>query len=152
MTAFTFTPLVNDPHADVITAALGVDANNKLNDNDIGKPVKLAANDNYVLCGDGDDIEGFLVSTEASTVNDGFALGSVKRNKRFKVQVEAGELGTAAVGTYVCAGIPAVAINVKQTWPQVILKTLAADSAKWRVISIVSGTGVAGDLILIERT
>jgi len=151
MTEFVFTPLVNDPHADVITAALGVDANNKLNDNDVGKPVILAASNNFVLCADGDDIDGFLVSTEANTVNDGFALGSVQRNKRFVVQVEAGEAGTLAVGTFAVAGIPAVAINVKQTYPQVILKAAAAGAALWRVIRVISGTGVAGDLILIER-
>jgi len=151
MTQFVFTSLVNDPHADVVTAALGVDAGNKLNDNDIGKPVILAANNNYVLCADGDDIHGILVSTEASTVNDGFAIGSVQRNKRIEVQVEAGEVGTAAVGTFVCAGIPAVAINVKQTYAQVILKTLAADSERWRVIRVVTGTGVAGDRVLIEK-
>jgi len=151
MTQFVFTSLVNDPHADVVTAALGVDAGNKLNDNDIGKPVILAANNNYVLCADGDDIHGILVSTEAPTVNEGFAIGSVQRNKRIEVQVEAGEVGTAAVGTFVCAGIPAVAINVKQTYAQVILKTLAADSERWRVIRVVTGTGVAGDRVLIEK-
>lgn len=151
MTDFVFTPLVKDPHADVVSAALGVDANNKLNDNDIGKPVKLAAGNNYVLCADGDDIHGFVVSTEANTVNDGFSFGSVQRNGRFEVQVEAGELGTASVGSFVCAGIPAVAINVKQTYPQVILKTLAASSERWRVIRVITGTGVAGDRVLIEK-
>lgn len=152
MTDFAFTALVNDPHADVITAALGVDASNKLNDNDIGKPLKLAAADNYVLCADGDNIEGFLTALNAETVNDGFSVGSLQRNKRFEVQVEGGELGTAIVGTFVGAGIPIVARNVKQTWPQVILTTPAAGDPLWRVISIISGTGVAGDLILIERT
>jgi len=151
MTDFAFTPLVNDPHADVVSAALGVDSSNKLNDNDVGKPVILAANDNYVLCADGDDIHGFLVSTEANTVNGGFSYGSVQRNKRFEVQVEAGEAGTLAVGTFAVAGIPVAAINVKQTYPQVILKAAAAGAALWKVISIISGTGVAGDLVLIER-
>lgn len=151
MTDFAFTPLVNDPHADTISAALGVDASNKLTDNDVGKPVKLAGADNYVLCADGDDIDGFLVSTEANTVNDGFAFGSVQRNKRFEVQVESGEVGTLAVGTFAVAGIPVVAINVKQTYAQVILKAAAAGAPLWKVISIISGTGVAGDLILIER-
>jgi len=151
MTEFVFTPLVNDPHADVITAALGVDSSNKLNDKDIGKPVILAANNSYELCADGEDIHGFLVSLEAPTVNDGFSFGSVQRDKRFEVQVEAGEIGTAAVGTFVCAGIPAVAINVKQTYAQVILKTLAANSERWRVIRVITGTGVAGDRVLIEK-
>lgn len=151
MTQFVFTPLVNDPHADVISAAIGVDASNKLNDNDLGKPVILAANNNYVLCADGDDIHGFLVSTEAATVNDGFAFGSVQRNKRFEVQVEAGELGTAIVGSYVVAGIPAVAINVKQTYAQVIVKAAVAGASLWRVIRVITGTGVAGDRVLIEK-
>lgn len=151
MTEFVFTPLVNDPHADVISTALGVDASNKLNDNDIGKPVKLGASNNYELCADGEDIHGFLVSTEAPTVNDGFSFGSVQRNKRFEVQVEAGELGTAVVGTFVCAGIPLAARNALVAYAQVIIKVLAADSERWRVIRVVTGTGVAGDRVLIEK-
>jgi len=152
MTQFVFTELVNDPHADVISTALGVDANNKLNDNDIGKPVKLAANNNYVLCADGDDIEGFLVSMEANTVNDGFSFGSVRRNKRMIAQVEAGELATLSVGLFAAAGVQTVAINVAQAYPQVIVATIAATTVDaWRVIRVISGTGVAGDLVLIEK-
>lgn len=152
MTQFVFTSLVNDPHADVVSAALGVDASNKLNDSDIGKPVILGPDNNYVLCADGDDIHGFLVSTEAATVNDGFSFGSVLRNKRLEVQLEAGELGTAVAGTsFVVAGIPLAARGTKVAYAQVIIKAAVAGASLWRVIRIVTGTGVAGDRVLIEK-
>jgi len=149
MTDFAFTPLANDPHADVISAALGVDANNKLADNDIGKPVKLAGNDNYVVCAKGDEIAGFVTSTEASTVNDGFSFGSVQRNKRVQVQVDSAEAGTAVVGTLVAAGTSA-ALGTKDVWPQVEI-IAAPVKHLWEVISIISGSGLAGDLVLIEK-
>lgn len=149
MTDFAFTPLVNDPHADVVSAALGVDANNKLADNDIGKPVKLAGNNNYVVCANGDEIGGFVTSTEANTVNDGFSFGSVQRNKRIQAQVDVAELGTAAVGSLVAAGTSA-ALGTKDLWPQVEIIAAPAKHL-WEVISIISGTGVAGDLVLIEK-
>lgn len=148
MTEFVFTELVNDPHADVVSAALGVDANNKLNDEDIGKPVKLAAANNYVVCTNGDEVDGFLVSTEASTVNDGFSFGSVRRNKSMTAQVDVAEIGTAVVGSLMVAGTSA-ALGTKDTWPQMELGAPA--DMKWRVIRNVTGTGVAGDLVLIER-
>ena len=149
MTEQVFTELVNSPHADIVSAALGVDASNKLNDNDIGKPVKLAAANNYVVCANGDEIAGFLVSTEAATVNDGFSSGSVRRNKRMTAQVDAAEIGTAVVGVLVAAGTSA-ALGTKDTRPQVEIIAAPAKHL-WEVIRVISGTGVAGDLVLIER-
>ena len=148
MTQFVFTELVNDPHADVVSAALGVDNANKLSDLDVGKPVKLAANNNYVACANGDQVEGFLISTEAATVNDGFSFGSVLRNKRVTAQVDSAELGTAVVGSLMVAGTSA-ALGTKDAYPQMEIGTPA--DFKWRVISIKSGTGVAGDLVLLEK-
>ena len=148
MTAFAFTPLVNSPHADVITAALGVDASNKMSDFEINKPVKLAAADNYVLCSVGDEIEGFVVTTEAYTVNDGFSIGSVQRNKR--VQAKIVTLGVV-VGDLVVAGAPS-ALGTAD--PLMLVKKAAGTEDKlynWRVISIVTGTGAIGDTVLIEK-
>ncbi len=150
MTEFVFTELVRSPHADIITTALGVDANNKLVENDIGKPVKLAANNNYVVCANGDPIDGFVDSIDAVTVNDGFSKGGVIRDGRKEAQVDAAEVGTAVVGTFVAAGTPA-ALGTKDTHPQVELITPAAGQPLWQVIRVISGTGVAGDLVLIER-
>lgn len=162
MTAFVFTELVNSPLQDVVSAALGVDASNKLVQNDIGKPVKLAANNNYVVCSAGDEIEGFVVAVEPSTVNDGFSFGSVQRNKRVIAKVDAAQSGTLAVGEYAVAGTSS-ALGTKDAYPLVKEATAQNLSAtppvlgpagltfKWRVIRVISGTGVAGDLVLLER-
>lgn len=148
MTDFYFTEQTSAPPADNQQAALGVDANNPLVDADIGKPVKLAANQNYVVCTSGDEIEGFVSSINPAPVNSGFSFGSVVRNKRKTVQVDAAELGTAAIGGYVLAGTSA-ALGTADTYPQV---TLGSPTVfRWRIIRIVSGTGVAGDLLLVER-
>lgn len=150
MTDFYFTDLVQEAPEKIVSAALGVDANNPLVENDIGKPVKLAANNNFVVCSNGDDIDGFVNSIAAHDVNDGFSFGGVKTDGRIEAQVDAAEVGTCAVGTFVGAGTSA-ALGTKDTYPQVGLKAAAAGMTLWRVIRVISGTGVAGDLILLER-
>lgn len=148
MTTFVFTELANSPHADVVSAALGVNSSGKFNDNDLGKPVKMAANNNYVLCSVNDEIEGFVSSVEANTVNDGFSFGSVRRDKRIIAQVDAAQTGTLIVGELCAAGTSA-ALGTAMTYPKVIQGTPA--NFKWRVIRNMTGTGVAGDLVLIEK-
>lgn len=148
MTAFVFTELVNSPMADVITTALGASAGAKLNDNDIGKPVKMGTAQNYVVCSAGDDIEGFVVAIEPATVNDGFSFGSVIRNKRMIARVDAAQAGTLAVGEYAVAGASS-ALGTKDDYPKV--KEGSPTHFHWRVIRVVSGTGVAGDLVLLEK-
>jgi hypothetical protein len=148
MTTFVFTELVNSPHADVVSAALGVNASGKFSDKDIGKPVKMAANNNYVLCAANDEIEGFVSSVEANTVNDGFSFGSVRRDKRMIAQVDAAQTGTLIVGELCVAGTSA-ALGTANTYPKVIQGAPA--NFKWRVIRNMTGTGVAGDLVLIEK-
>ena len=106
MTVFNFTELVNDPLADVVTAALGVDADNGYVENDIGKGVKLAASNNYVPLVKDDEIEGVVVGLEPSTVNNGFTWGSVQKNRRITAEVGVSEVGTATVGELVVADTP----------------------------------------------
>lgn len=148
MTTFVFTELVNSPHADVVSAALGVNAAGKFSDKDIGKPVKLAANNNYVLCSANDQIEGFVKSVEAFTVNDGFSFGSVMRDTRIIAKVGAAQVGTLVVGEFAVAAAPS-ALGTQDAYPLVVQGTPA--DFKWRVIRNISGTGVAGDLVLLEK-
>lgn len=148
MTEFAFTELANDPHADVVSAALGVDADNKLTDKDLHKPLKMAAGSNYVLAVAGDEIEGFAVSTEAYTVNDGFAFGSVLRNMRVQAQIKT--TGVVSGDLVVAAG--SAALGTADAYPQVAKAAGTEDGYyKWRVILIVTGTGAVGDIVLIEK-
>lgn len=156
MTQFVFTELVDG--ALTHSATLGASAAAKFTDADRNKPVKLGTGpSNYVLCADGDDIEGYVHSLETYTVNDGYSFGSVRRKGRKIAQLA----GPAGVGAFVVAaanpalGTPlpggstsAVGQHVPMGRP--LVKAGAGVNHKWRVIRIISGTGVAGDQVLIE--
>ncbi len=147
MTDFKFTPLVNSPHADVISTALG-SASNDFSDTDNGQGVKLSTAQNYIQAVDGNDLEGVVVSMEGITVNDGYSFGSIQRDKRIKAQIAANEVGTVPITGLVVVGTP-IALGTANGFPQV--KTGAPTEFKWRVIRHITGTGVAGDEVLIER-
>lgn len=164
MTAFVFKELVNDPHADVISAALGATATGEFGSVDVGQAVKMGSANNYVQCADGDEMEGVVVTVEPFTVNDGYSFGSVQRNKRVVAQVAANEGGTVAVGAFVVCGTP-VALGTANGMPQVKNGTAASQAGgapyaytertpnthMWKCIRVVTGTGAAGDKVLLER-
>jgi len=129
------------------SAALGVDGNNPLTVLDLGKAVSLGPVNNYVVASDGDDLDGILVGVEDVTVNSGFGFGTVQTNGLAEVEIAAAEAGTAVPGDEVIAGIQ-IAVGTAGA-AQVKLGT--GGTVKWRVLSLLSGTGVAGDTILVER-
>jgi hypothetical protein len=149
MSAFVFTTLTQSPDAaQYESACLGAAANAKLTDNDVGKALKLAAANNYVLCATTNEIEAILVSVEPETYNAGFAFGTIQRRGRAIGKVGANQGGSAmAVGDLVTADTQAAV----DTAGGLIVKTGTPATHKWRVIRIISGTGVAGDSVLIER-
>jgi hypothetical protein len=129
------------------TAALGVDGllASRFGPNDINKAVKLAANNNYVLAADGNDLEGVCFSVEPATVNDGFSHGTVqKRFTELEVLVSGAALAVGAA--VVCAAQNA--LGTIQAAPAV--KAGAGALFKWRVKSLLAGTGQIGELVLIE--
>lgn len=86
--AWTFTPTAQDIQF-CISAKLGtgtVANSGNLNDNDIGKPLKLLAAGRYGLCSDGDQIDGWLVAVDPETV-DGYAFGTVQIGGRVYAQL-----------------------------------------------------------------
>lgn len=151
MSTFVFTLLTQSPDvARYESACLGADATHKLTDNDIGKCLKLAASNNYVLCATTNAIEGILVAVQPETYNSGFSFGTVQRAGRFEATVGANQGGTAmAVGDYVVADTQAAIDTVGGA--RVITDSTPPTGALWRCIRIVSGTGVDGDTVLIER-
>lgn len=159
MTDFVFGENVTEAIKDTVSAALGSAAASGIGQKDLNKAVKLGTAQNYTLCADGDPIEGFINAVEPATVNAGFSFGSVQRRGRKLVENGAGQT-QLAVGDYVVAftqvaiGTEGLAKVKKAT------ATAATDDGAsltqaglyaWRVIRIVSGTGVAGDKVLIER-
>jgi hypothetical protein len=146
MTTFVFTELV--PTEKVLSAALGPDANTKFADADVGKAVKLGTANNYVAVAANDEINGFVTSIEPFTVNNGFSFGGVVVSGRVLAEVGANQGATPmAVGDYVVADTP-VALG---TAGKAKVKTGSPTKFFWRCIRIVSGTGVAGDTVLLER-
>jgi hypothetical protein len=162
MATFKFAPYV--PADRVESARLGASTSTKLDDHDVGKPVKFGA-DTFVLCSDGDYIDGFVNSVEPFTV-DGYSFGGVCRAGRFYGIVDTGD--TLALGDIVVAGANAARGTANTSYPIVTKAsskvyddagegakdvTLPSDNAKyhWRVISVLGDTGGAGKTVLIER-
>lgn len=148
MSTFVFTTLTNSPDsAQYESACLGVDADNNLTENDIGKAVILAASNNYVVGTTDDEIEAILVSLEPVTYNDGFSFGTIQRRGRAEATVGTSEVGTVAIGELVVVDDQAAV----GTAGGLVVYPGAPTMFLWRVIRIVSGTGAAGDTVLIER-
>lgn len=163
MSTFKHALKVNDPFADVVSAALGAAASEGWGDEDIGKAVKLGTANNYVLCGDNDEIEGFLVAIEPVTVNAGFSFGSVQRNKRMEALLATGVTGAAvgdmvvaaaqaAIGTASIALVkPGVAASQSGTTPFAYTER-TPNTFLWRIIRLQDGgSGDAGETVLLER-
>jgi len=158
MTDFAFTELVD--MADVQSGALGANSSGKFADIDRGKSVKKASANNFVLCAGTDEIEGFVVAVAPHTVNQGFSFGSVQVKSRKLAVVGASQGATpmafgdlvvsdtqAALGT----GLTGTGTGVNaESLGKPPVRTGAPTKFKWRVIRIVTGTGVAGDTVLLE--
>lgn len=151
MSQFAFTNLVNSPMAEIVSAALGDGSALFVANDDVGKAVKLGPANNYLLAADGDEPEGFVWSVEPNTVNNGVSFGAVKQNKRQEAEVGVFHDGVTnpaiAVGDLVVANDQA-AIG---TAGQARVKKGTPTTFKWRVIRIITGTGITGDSILLER-
>ena len=148
MTDFIFTENVDAEKLQVVSAALGTGSGNKFTNNDVGKPVKLSTANNYVLCATTNEIEGFVHSVSPETVNGGYTFGGVQTNGRKIAKVGPNQTGTLTIGELAVADTPS-AVGTADAYPLVREGTPA--NFKWRVIRLVSGTGVAGDLVLLEK-
>lgn len=160
MADFKFALLTHSPERiNVISTKLGTRAGNatelksglgEYGDDEVKKAVKLGTANNYVLCADGDEIEGFIDNVDSGGTSGGYSFGGVARpNGGFRVeaQVAAGVATPLVLKDLVVAGAQ-LAVGTKGL-PQVKKGTPAL--YKYRVLRIVSGTGVAGDIVLLEK-
>ena len=158
MTTFAFGENVTEALKDTVSCALGAAAASGIGDKDVDKAYKMGTAQNYVPCADGDPIEAFVNVVEAFTVNNGFSFGSVQRRGRKTVQNGAGQ-AQLAVGDHVVAYTQLAIGTAGLAQVKKATATAATDDGAlnngglyaWRVIRILSGTGVAGDKVLIER-
>lgn len=159
--AWTFAPLAGDINY-VISAKLGTNTvanSGHLNDNDIGKPVKLLAAGRYGLCSDGDNIDGFLVGVDPETV-DGYSFGSVQIGGRYYAQLEGGStFGYVVEAATMAARTVVEPSGYGQVSSSAIYTTLDATSTgdeaipfilakKWRIIA---GAVADDSIVLLEK-
>lgn len=154
MAKFLFSPTIHSEK--VITARVGGNAvGTRANDNDVGKPVKLGGDSNYVLCAVGDVIEGVVTSIETG-LYDGFSLGGVVRSGYLYAVADGSEAagtGAVAVGDWVVAGT-ADAIQTAKAAGHLKVRKATTQGAQApvsaRVVSLPEGSGAVGKLVLIE--
>ncbi len=146
MTAFAFTDLVDlKTH---YSACLGASAAGKFTNEDVGKPVKLGAVQNYVLCAEGEEIEGIVSSIGTTTYNDGFSFGGYFTEGRAIVKAAA---GITFAAPWVVAGVNTLNAAVSNMGK---VKGGNPTRFHWRMIRNITNPGqttVDGDTILIER-
>lgn len=146
--AFTIMPDTEDLHY-LQSAKLGTDTvanGGNLNNNDIGKPLKLTANSTYTICSDGDQIDAFLMGVNEETV-DGWAFGTVQVGGKVRVQLS----GSSTIGAVVEAAATAAAKTAETSgYGQVSTHTVVTATRKmWRIIG---GASVAdGAIVTIEK-
>lgn len=148
MTAFAFQETV--PAPTMMTAALGTGSAQVWTDKEIGKALKLSASDDSTMVHvtGGDEIFGFLKAVAIGTVNDGYGHGSVQIEGWMEAKVGANQGGSAmAVGDWVVADTPVA----HGTAGMATVKTSASAKQGWQVMRILSGTGVAGDSVLLFK-
>jgi hypothetical protein len=127
----------------MLTSALGTGGVNIWTDKELGKAVKLSEADDstMILATDGDEIIGFVGAIAIGTVNAGFSHGSVKIDGGQTPTVVAAKVGDLVVAddqtAFGTAGLPKV-------------KT-ATTGGSWRIMRILSGTGVVGDKVLLAK-
>jgi hypothetical protein len=148
MTTFAFEETIDMDRMDTESVALGAAASEAWTVKEVGKLVSLeaaSADANYKLAAVDTDIEGFVSSVEAHTVNSGFSFGVVQKNGRLRAY-NAGA-GALAVGDFVIAAAQ-VAVG---TAGIARVKAGAGTAFKWRVISLLGGAGAVASTVLIER-
>ena len=110
---------------------------------EIGKPVKLAGPDTFVVCADGDKIEGIITSSEYASngaTRGGRSIGGITSDGYFNVKSAV----KLAAGDYVVAAAqPAVGTRLADTLGDAIMVKKAADGTGPFAVRIV-GLGSAG--------
>lgn len=129
------------------TTAFGASGEAWTSEKEVGKVVVMGTAENYVLAADGDDIEGIVRTVEPGTVNQGFCHGSVQTKDRSLAVVSG---AAVAVRDEVVAAAQG-ALGTANTGSNPVVKAGVGALIHWRVVSIVSGNGAAGSVVVIER-
>ena len=137
---------------DTARLADGTGEANQLKDADVGKFLKLVGDSQYGLCAAGDEIEGFLLALEPPMTYDGYYLGTVQTDKRFRA-VSEGVLNM--LGEVVCGTVTARGTALTGVGPAV--KAGTPTKYRWRVVAaigqnVAAGAPItAGSEVIVER-
>jgi hypothetical protein len=143
---FNFRPLtVSADELNVQTGKLGT-GTDVYTDADIGKPVKMGTQGNFVICTTGDAIDGFIDSIDGGPKADGLIVGGVARGQlgtRFRAIVFASQTtpltdDAISVLDYVTAGVNTAAGTAKVGKHGVV--KVSATPTRFRIVSL------AGDI------
>lgn len=151
MADFAFNLLTHSPERlNVISTRLGAGntPNDRWDDAEVGKAVKLGPNGTHVHCVSGDEIEAIVDNIDSGGTNGGYSFGGVARGNRglrVKAEIGANQGTAAALGDLVVAD-DQVAKGTKGV-AQVITGTPTVNV--WRIIHL-GGTGAAGTPVVIE--
>lgn len=123
-------------------------------DADIGKPVKITATDEVVLCADGDEIYGFIASVEPHTADGKVVVGVQIDGRKFVILSGNSAVGTLveaaaneAAGTANAGDYALVSVHARAT-DTVANLSASIFTKNWKVIS---GAGTDGTVALIEK-
>lgn len=134
MAKFQFKEIILNGTALTARLGAGTGAANQVDDKEVGKAVKIAADSRYNLCSVGDPIEAFVAAVETATLDD-FTIGTVQAGGRKEVLADGLQAtpgtGTLAIGDYVVAGT------------MVAKGTALADESSQKVVKATSQPGVA---------
>jgi hypothetical protein len=135
----------------IVTDKLGTTAGD-YTDKELGKGVKMAANA-YVPVVAGDEIEGIVTTVEPGTKNSGYNWGTVQTTGRAEATVGANQVGTVTIGNFLLNDTPIApaTAGLIQVYDEDGDGVAAPTKFLWRTIRILTGTGVAGEKVLIER-
>lgn len=151
MTTLRFDETVPLPPGAIITAALGVNAAGAFSDKEVGKCVKMAANENYVLCGAGDAVEGIVTSVDPGLVNNGFTHGGVQRWLPGMRLTVINNAATALVfGDFVKATAQAAIGTANASGLPLVQKGDGLEKFAWRVVSLKGDNGAQNKQVVIE--
>lgn len=134
----------------IITDALGTGAG-EYDDAEKGKGVVLGAAA-YVAAAKANEIEGIVNTIESGLRNGGYSWGGIQTKGRALATVGASQTANVAVGGLVVNDTPIAndTVGLIQVF-DAGTGYVAPSTFFWRVIRIITGTGAAGDSVLIER-
>ena len=148
---FRFKTLTHSPERmNVVSAKLGATTADKYSDKDVGKAMKMGTvPGTFLLCADGDEIQGRLNNIDAGGTEDGFVFGGVAcGNRGYRVAAEyTGTTDAAVLDLVVAAAQPAIG-----TAGGMKVKAGTPATHKWRIID--NGKDVTtvtkGDMVVLE--